>query len=67
MNNQKYGVTLDGRHLMIIYARTNQKQVLIMEKGKERRFDQAGHVGGAQFHPFWGESSWGVAKNLKYN
>jgi hypothetical protein len=27
---------------MIIYTTTNQKQALMMEKGKERRFDRGG-------------------------
>jgi hypothetical protein len=51
-NNQKYGVALDGHHSMIIYATTTQKQALMMEKGKERRFDRG-----------WGQSSWGIVKN----
>jgi hypothetical protein len=38
-NNQKYSVTLGGHCLMIICATTNQKQVVLMEKGKERKFD----------------------------
>jgi hypothetical protein len=32
-NNKKYGVTLDGGRLVIIYTTTNQKQAVMIEKG----------------------------------
>ncbi len=35
-------MNLDGPCLMIIYASTNQKQTVMMEKGKERKFDRGG-------------------------
>ncbi len=62
-NNKKYGVTLDVHRLTIINAAT-KKQVLMMEKGKERRFDQ----GGARWERYsivLGVIELGYCKNLK--
>jgi hypothetical protein len=41
-NNQKYGVTLDGRRLMMTHTTTNQKHASATERDYKRRCDQGG-------------------------
>jgi hypothetical protein len=51
---------------MNIYATTNQKQALMMEKGKERRFDRGGACG-EHDSLVLGVIKLGYCKNLKRN
>jgi hypothetical protein len=49
---------------MIIYAATNTKKALMMERGKERRFDQQG-AQGERDSIVLGAIKLGYCKNLK--
>jgi hypothetical protein len=41
-NNQKYGMTIDGRRLMTLHTATNQKYTSAIKRVYERRCNQGG-------------------------
>jgi hypothetical protein len=45
-NNQKYGMTLDGRCSITLHTTTNQKHVGAIEQAYKRKCDQGGVRGG---------------------